>query len=188
MSIAFLVSVWFPSKAIDGIRGGFVRAYGPARKRNWIVGRAISILCVGLGVLITLLLSLLIVLGPILSGFLSTHFETLAPYFTSGLRNLVGFAIFVLFLWFLHRILSGKRFGPEQHLWTGVLTTAILWVAVAIGFGLFLDHSTGYQLFYGALAGIAISMLFFYYSAMCILLSAEINAALDTHRTEANPA
>lgn len=188
MSIAFLASIWFPSKAIDGIRGGFVHAYGPPKKRSWVLGRAVSALCVILGVFISLVLSLLLVLGPLLSSLFSDIIHFHVPFVLATLRNLTGFAIFVVFLWFLHRILSGKRFTPQNHLWTGAIIAAIMWVAIAIGFGLFLKHSTSYELYYGTLAGIAISMLFFYYSALVVLLSAEINATLDANSDAEKPA
>ena len=186
MSLALIVSIWFPSKAVDGLRVGFDHAYGNTATYGWLKGRLISMAVVIAGALVSIALTALIILGPILSKFIQSRFHFELPFLAGVLRNTIGFMTFVVFSWFLHQLLSNQKYGRGDYIWSGIIAGSVLWVSAAIAFGVYLDHSSHYEAFYGTLAGIVIAMMFFYFTCAIFLISAELNAALNMRAVNSN--
>jgi membrane protein len=98
----------------------------------------------------------------------------LATYSTS----LFGVLVFVAFLLVMHRVLPGRHVKGSR-LWPGVITTTVLWVAAASGFSIYLSYTPSYTVTYGTLAGVIITLMFFYLTGLTIIFGAEVNAALN---------
>ncbi len=60
-----------------------------------------------------------------------------------------------------------------------MLVTTVLWVALASGFSLYLSFTPAYTVTYGTLAGVIITLMFFYLTGATIIYGAEVNAALN---------
>ena len=104
---------------------------------------------------------------------------------------LVAFAVAVLF-----------RFGPNVAVsfrWTlvGGFVFAVGWVAATAVFGLYVANFGSYANTYGALGGVIVLMLWFYLTAVLLLVAAEVTAVLakqhepedvDARRAETGPA
>jgi len=60
----------------------------------------------------------------------------------------------------------------------GVFMSAAIWLAAAYGFSLYISLAPNMASTYGALAGVAITLIFFYMSAAVTIFGAEINATL----------
>ena len=58
-------------------------------------------------------------------------------------------------------------------------TTTLLWVAMAVGFSIYLTFTPTYTVTYGTLAGVIITLMFFYFTGAAIIYGAEVNAALN---------
>ena len=78
----------------------------------------------------------------------------------------------------MHRVLPGRRL-KGCRLWPGVLVTTVLWVAMAFGFSIYLSFTPTYTVTYGTLAGVIITLMFFYFTGATIIYGAEVNAALN---------
>ena len=57
----------------------------------------------------------------------------------------------------------------------------VLWVAFSLAFSLYVNNFGTYNKVYGTLAGLAILLLFLYYSAYIVLLGAEVNQVIEEH-------
>ena len=86
--------------------------------------------------------------------------------------------VFIGFLLIMHRVLPGRRVKGSR-LWPGVLVTTILWVTAASGFSIYLSFTPTYTVTYGTLAGVIITLMFFYLTGATIIFGAEVNAALN---------
>jgi membrane protein len=64
----------------------------------------------------------------------------------------------------------------------GIATSMVLWMLGAYGFSLYLAAAPSYSITYGTLAGVIVTLLFFYLTGMAILLGAQVNAVLMTFR------
>jgi len=89
--------------------------------------------------------------------------------------------VFFCFLMGLHRVLPAHPL-PLGDLWPGVLTTSVLWVIGAWGFLYYITISQSYAVTYGTLAGVIITLLYFYLTGVTILIGAEFNAELAGRR------
>ena len=56
---------------------------------------------------------------------------------------------------------------------------AAVWMALASGFSFYLTLTPGYTVTYGTLAGVMITLMFFYLTGATIIYGAEFNAALN---------
>ena len=89
----------------------------------------------------------------------------------------------------LHRWLPNHHL-PLRALIPGVVLTLILWLIGASLFSLYLGTIADYSVTYGSLAGVAITLLFFYLTGALFILGAEYNAVRleDAGRRAAAPA
>ena len=85
------------------------------------------------------------------------------------------------------------RYGPAtaEPRWTivgaGSLTAALLWLAASAGFAWFAKNFGNFNETYGMIAGAAVLLLWLQISSFVILLGAEINHVLETHRADPSP-
>jgi membrane protein len=79
------------------------------------------------------------------------------------------------------------HFGPNYKqkfvaVTPGAVFSVAVWLMLGVGFRLYLSKLGGaatYNRTYGALAGAAILLLFFYIDALVLLIGAEINSEID---------
>ena len=66
----------------------------------------------------------------------------------------------------------------------GSIIAVILWLLFSLAFSLYVNNFGSYNETYGALAGIAILMLYIYYTSYILLLGAEMNQVIEEHIPE----
>lgn len=94
-----------------------------------------------------------------------------------GLTLLIGVALAGLY-----------RYGPDRNRarwrWVswGAFVAMVLWLAASAAFSLYVSNFSRYHQTYGALAGVAILLLWLYLSSFIALLGAEINSEIE-HQT-----
>ena len=66
----------------------------------------------------------------------------------------------------------------------GSIIAVVLWLAFSLLFSLYVNNFGSYNETYGALAGIAILMLYIYYTSYILLLGAEMNQVIEEHIPE----
>ena len=77
------------------------------------------------------------------------------------------------FLWLHQARLHWKR------LWPGILFSMVLWVLLATAMSVYVSNSPNYALTYGALAGVVVTLLFFFLTGVSIILGGEVNAVVN---------
>ena len=68
---------------------------------------------------------------------------------------------------------------PFTVLGVDTLSWAILWITAATVFTTYLSFTPAYTITYGTLAGVMITLMFFYITGLTIIYGAELNASLD---------
>ena len=177
LTFGILFTLWFASNGFEALRTGLNRAYGVSEQRAIWLLRLQSIAFVISGGLIILFLSLVVVLGPLVWRVLGpTVDQMLETRLVFGTARYV-FAAVLLFgaLIFLHRWLPNTRQALRRIL-PGVAATTVLWLLGASVFAWYVGHLTDYSVYYGSLGGVAITLMFFYVSAIIFIFGAEINA------------
>jgi membrane protein len=181
VTVSGVGAIWIASTAIEAIRVGLDRAYNSEQPRNFFVRRAIAMLFVLLATLTFGLLGFLIIVAPVMLTMAEHWMGIQTPVGIGLIRYGLALAMLSFFLFQLHMLLPTKR-PPRRRLMPGIATSMVLWTLGAYGFSLYLAAAPSYSVTYGALAGVIVTLLFFFLTGMAILLGAQVNAVLMTFR------
>lgn len=184
LTLSALGSIWAASNGIEALRVGLDEAYDVERSRHIALNRLYAVGLVLLGYLVFFALCLLIILAPLVFIVLEAIFGIRIPGEADIARYGAAFVILWLSLWVLHRVLPSRGMAGIV-LWPGILTSVVLWGAMATGLSVYLAYAPSYSLTYGALAGVILTLLFFYMTAVAVILGAQVNAVVNAHRLAA---
>jgi membrane protein len=145
------------------------------------------------------LLALAMTIAAVLVAIIATiaiaalgHFETAFPQlpgFVHTLGKVVSYA--VLFAAAAAGAASLYRWGPSRDrakwvwLTPGSVLTALLWLLLTVGFGIYVSKFGNYNATYGSLATVVVLLTWLYLSAYVLLFGAELNSELE-HQTTAD--
>jgi membrane protein len=177
LTLSILTTLWFASSGVEALRSGLNRAYKVGEERSiwWLRLQSIAVVIVS--AVITFFLSLAVIFGPLVWRLFGSEIDEMLEtrlVFTT-MRYLVAVVLLVAALLLLHRSLPNttQRFA---HVLPGVCVTAVLWLAGASLFSWYVGNLANYALFYGSLGGVAITLVFFYLTAIIFIFGAEFNA------------
>jgi membrane protein len=177
LTVGILTTLWFASNGIEALRTGLNRAYGVSEERAMWRLRLQSIAFVIAGGMIIFFLSLAVILGPLIWRVLGPTLHDLlgTQLVFISLRYLVAVVLLWAALMLLHRWLPNTRQAYLRVL-PGVCATTLLWLAGASLFSWYVGNLADYSAFYGSLGGVAITLFFFYGSAIIFIFGGELNA------------
>ena len=178
LTVSAVFAIWVASNAVESLRTALDRAYRVVDRRNFLIGRVISIGFVFLGVVVAALLGFSVLLSPLIIRLTQKMAGVQVPWIATYVSYGFGLLVFCTFLIMMHRYLPGERLKLKR-LWPGVLVTTALWMAGAAAFSAYLNYAPSYTVTYGALAGVIVTLLFFYLTGATIILGAEVNAAIN---------
>ena len=71
--------------------------------------------------------------------------------------------------------------AEQEWVWItpGSILATTLWVLISLGFKFYVAHFGSYNATYGAIGGVIVLMLWFYVSALAVLVGAELNAEIE---------
>jgi membrane protein len=175
-----LVGLWTVSSLIETIRDILRRAYGTKVTVSFWWHRLLSSAMIFAAV-VALLFSLFAQVA------LTTAQEVITARFprldqwtdTLGTSQLVPALVIYLSIYLLFLSLTPEAYrGKAYPKWPGALLVTAWWVGVSIGLPDVLRRFFTYDLTYGALAGVMISLFFFWLIGLGMVVGAELNAAL----------
>jgi membrane protein len=67
----------------------------------------------------------------------------------------------------------------RRHVWAGTIVAITLWAVVTWAFGAYVRTVGHYAVYYGSLATVAVTLLWFYLSSLAFVVGAEVNAQLE---------
>lgn len=67
----------------------------------------------------------------------------------------------------------------RRHVWSGTVVAIALWSLVTWAFGAYVRTIAHYAVYYGSLATVAVTLLWFYLSSLAFVVGAEVNAQLE---------
>jgi membrane protein len=176
LSFGFLVLLWSTSSLFAAIMDATNACYGVQDHRPWWKRRLIAIVLTVVEGVLFLGAALSILLWPKLLGFfgLSTG--------TAILASVVQWLVVVIML--LSSFAIAYYFSPDvQTEWEwitpGSALGVILLVLMTLGFRFYVQYGSSYSETYGALAGVIVTLLWFYLAALALLLGAEVNSVIE---------
>lgn len=178
LTLSALFAIWVASNAVEAFRLAFDRAYAVSDPRNIFENRAMAIAIVFLGAIVAALLGVSILLSPIILHLLEEMAHRPVPPAAGYITYGFGILVFVCFLMLMHHWLPGQHL-PGTVVWPGVIVTTVIWLVTAGLFTLYLSYTPTYTVTYGTLAGVIITLMFFYLTGATIIYGAEVNATLS---------
>jgi membrane protein len=192
LGFGIILTMWFASAGMNMTMFAMDKAYDVEVRRPFYTQRPLALL---LTLVVATLIILVMILMPIGTGVLKWLIsrQSIVPW----LYYVVNLARYAIALSLLFMILSIiYHFGPNfkrkfDPITPGAAFTVIVWLLLGAFFRLYLTRFGGsakYHKTYGAVAGAAILLLFFYIDALVLLIGAEINSEIDSARGRAAPA
>lgn len=173
-------ALWSVSNLVETLRDILRRAYGTKATRGFWYYRLASS-----GIIIAAVLLLLLgLIAQVTIGAAEEAIDAWVPELSHWLSSLtlsrivpavaIYLSIFMLFL-----TLTPARYrGKSYPKWPGAVLVTLWWMAVTLGFPPLLRSLFSYSLTYGSLAGIMITLFFFWLIGLGVVAGAELNAAL----------
>jgi len=175
-----LVGLWTTGSFIETIRDILRRAYGVQFTKPFWHYRLSSVALVIGGVVLTLAAFtaqlLLTGIAAVVSRILPWADELLS--WVGWTRLLPAIPLMVALYLLFYTLTPGKyRFGKCPK-WPGALFTALWWSVITAGLPVLLATLGGYDRTYGSLAGVILTLFFFWLVGLGLVIGAHLNAAL----------
>ncbi|MDA0261389.1 MAG: YihY/virulence factor BrkB family protein [Proteobacteria bacterium] len=183
VTLSVVVALWAASAAVEAFRSAFNRAYGVSKPRPFWFRRLQGLLFVVGGAVATILIIWAGIVWPILIAVLPDFLTSADRYFAAVVVLPHIFALFTTFVAsaaFYHWLPNVSQ--RWRDVVPGAMLAAVLWLALAALFSWYLKQATFYAVAYGSLAGIIITLVFFYFSAGILIFGAEFNGVLRERR------
>jgi len=180
LTFAFLFTLWSSSNAVLSLTSTLNAAYDITEGRQWWKVR-LTALGLTLGLALFVLVSMtLIVAGPAFAERIADTMNLGSTFVTvwSVLRWPIVFVLVATAIALLY------YYGPDAEqdwVWItpGSILATLLWLAISLGFKLYLARFGSYNETYGVIGGVMVLMLWFYFSGVAILIGAELNAEIE---------
>jgi membrane protein len=175
--IGIVAALWSASSGIAHLIEATNIAYDEEETRGFVARRGLA-LALTVGAVVFMLFAL---------GLISVLPAALAH---TGL-GLVGRILFGVLRWVL--LLVGMmlalsvlyRYAPDRDhprwSWTspGAVAATVMWVAASAVFGIYTANFGKYNETYGSLGAVVVLMLWLFFTALCVILGAELNAEVE---------
>lgn len=177
LSFSLLISVWLASMGFQSMKRILNIAYNVPTKES-LVKQVIQGLLLTIGFMVVFLFSVVI---PVLERMLRAYIADI--FFNESFQRLwdfvqwgVGSFLIVTFFVILYYFTPNKNV-KVKHVLPGALVATIGWQIISIQFASFVSKND-YSVFYGQLGGIVVLMIWFYMSAMIIIIGGLVNTII----------
>ncbi len=181
LAIGVALALWTASGAIGQLVNTINIAYDEEESRSWFFRKAMA-LGLTLGAIVFVAFAVFVVVGfPELisrTGFGVGTRRLLNILIWPGLALSFGGALTIIY-----RIAPDRRSANWKWVSVGSVFAVVAWVAVTLGFRVYVSFFGSYNETYGSLAAAVVIMLWLWLTAVIVLLGAEINAEIE-HQTE----
>ncbi len=182
LTIAIIGVIWTASSSVEGCRTILNRAYRVAFPPPYILRRFFSILQFFVIILIMVAAVVAFVSAPAIIQSIQNkfHFTLQIDYEAFHLRHIFLFVLLTFATSILYFALPNAKQKITQTV-PGSILVVIMWLCLEKIFSIYLNHFHQFNMVYGSLAGVIISLMFFYLISMIFIFGAEFN--YHFHRT-----
>ncbi len=175
--ISILIALWSASTGTKSILGALNLAYEEREQRSFVQFQ-LTALGMTLGAILAAVIGLAALVGlPVLVNMLdiSAHGAFIAR--AASLSALVVFVLLALSL--LYRFGPSRKAAAWRWVTPGSMVATSLWLLASALFSYYVQHLARYDATYGPLGAVVGVMMWFYVSALAVLVGAELNAELE---------
>lgn len=181
ISFGIAFAVWTASSGMVSVMGGLNAAFDVEEQRSWIRRRITAIwLTVSMGVYM-LIAAAIVLFGSRIVGWLGQRAGLTSPAAMFWEAAQWPLAIFLVVLAFatVYRYAPNKRNQPWRWVTPGAIAGVLLWLGASVGFRVYLMYFDTYASTYGSLGAVIVLMMWFYVTALAILLGGQVDSIID---------
>lgn len=179
LTVSGFFALFFATSAIETLRAALNQAYRVLETRSYPLCLLISMLFVAVSAVSMLVLTWFVVVGPTIAAqyepewarslFDQSWFSAAWRYALSG--SVITVQLVAFHLW----LAAGRR--TLGDIWPGVALSVMLWLTIAAFYSYYLNFSD-WTRFYAGLSQLMVALIFFQFTAIVIILGAELNRGI----------
>ena len=175
--LSVLLALWTTSTAVSNLMSAINIAYDEEETRSFVRRRLVAIM-LAVGAVVFVVISVgLIAVAPLLLDLLIPEGATrvllqIGRWVGLVLAVMAGLAI-------LYKLAPDRNDPRLAWVSVGSVVATAVWLVASLGFSVYVDNFGRYSRTYGALAGVAVLMLWMWITALIVLIGAEINAEAE---------
>jgi membrane protein len=180
LTLGMIGTIWSTSSGMTAIIDTLNQAYDIQEGRPWWKVRLIALgLTIGLALFIVISTALVLV-GPTLAEKIAV-WAHMGPVFIWAWKILQWPVVFALVTFAIAMVYYYAPDAEQEWIWItpGSIIATVLWLLISLAFRFYVVHFTSYTATYGAIGGAILLMLWFYVSALAVLIGAEMNAEIE---------
>ena len=180
LTFAILTAIWTASSIFEAMRTILNKANRVIHPPSYLFRRFVSIIEFMVIIFITILTMFIFGILPSLLSNIATYFDFANNYYltfeyeTKFFRNVIVISYSCFLISCLYYFLPNKR---EKFLHTipGTICVIIFWTLFTYLFKYYLKTFSQLSVIYGSIAGVIISLLYFYFCSIIFIFGAEFN-------------
>jgi membrane protein len=180
--IAIALALWSSSSAMSILQSGLDAAY-EVPDRKFVAKRLVALLLLAVIAVLGGVAAVLTVFARPFGGFVQHHVGLSASVFDpvwTVARLLATLAALMALMACLYRFAPNRKpRGP--WLTTGGVVATVAWLLASVALSFYVSSFGSYAKTYGALAGVAVLLLWMYITAYAVLLGGQVNAEVERH-------
>jgi membrane protein len=178
--VSLLIAFWSASKGVRGLMEALNVAYDETEHRGFVKRTAITLLLTIGGIVTAIVAIALVVAVPFVLNMVGLG--AVARIGAQVVRWILLIGVVLFGLAVVYRIGPSRDSPKWRWVTPGSIVAAVLWIIASIGFSIYANFFSSYQKTFGSLAGVAVVLMWFYISALVVIVGAEINAESE-HQT-----
>ena len=180
LTLGMLGTIWSTSSGLDAIISTLNQAYDIREGRPWWKVKLIALgLTITLATFVVVSFTLVLV-GPALAEKVAV-WAHMGPAFAWTWKIVQWPIVFLLVTLAIALIYYYAPDAVQEWVWItpGSVLATTLWLLISLAFKFYVAHFATYNATYGTIGGVIILMLWFYLSALAVLVGAELNAEIE---------
>ena len=179
LTFSTLVIIWSASTGIEAIRTALNRVNGAIEQRSFYQRKLQNFFFMLISVIGIIVIGGVMIVLPIVFE----HIADYCPFWLVDLCHLKNFrypvSLGVIFITFLLMYSQLPYHGRRLiECIPGALVASALWLLLAHYFSVYIKNFAAYNILYGSLAGIVVTLIFLHLSAFVMMYGAELNESL----------
>ena len=176
-AISLVVALYSASRGTSSMIQGLNVAYAEEEKRGFVK-------LFGITLTLTLGLILGLIIAIRLTALITVELACLGnDSLVATLVNWIRWPVLALFailgLGLFYRLGPSRRPASWRWLAPGAVLACVLWVIASVGFSFYVSNFGSYNETFGTLGGVVVLLLWFWISALIVLVGAEVDAEIE---------
>lgn len=180
--VALLIALWSAGKGVKSLMTALDVAYDERETRGFFKLNFTAVaLTLAMLIVVPLSLAAVAVLPALVDRLpLPDIVATAARWLRWPLLAAMSAAVIAL----LYRYGPSRNTPRETISWPGAIVATVLWLIASALFSWYISNFGSYDQTYGSVAALAVVMMWFWLSALAVLIGGEINAELERPRND----